>query len=34
MRHPVEDFCSIALDRDAIARAGGRFEIPPILNTD
>jgi hypothetical protein len=34
LRNAAEDFCSIALDRDAIARAGGHFEIPPILNTD
>jgi hypothetical protein len=34
MRHAAEDFCSIALGRDAVVRAGGHFEIPPILNTD
>ena len=26
-----ENFCSIALGRDAIARAGGRFELPAVL---
>ena len=31
MRHAAEDFCSIALGRDAVVRAGGRFELPAAL---
>src|ERR1700741_5496938 len=26
-----DNFCSLALGRDAIARAGGRFELPAVL---
>ena len=31
MRHAAEDFCAIALGRDAVARAGGRFELPAVF---
>jgi hypothetical protein len=34
LRHAAEDFCSIALGRDAIARPGGRFELPAVLEYD